>query len=384
MRTKGTISFIVLILLVLSFAAVPLFAGGKQEKADTQEEQQSSQEGTEEGASPQSSETQDAETQESEGEGTPIPSGSVSTSGDVAAVVNGEEIPMSRLEQQVRNYQQQMMQQGQQPQGMQLSQLRRQALESIINTEVLYQVARNEGFEATEEQIESEIDSMKQRFGGEQQFQGVLQQQGMSEASLRENISRYYTIQKFIEERFGSEVSISDEEAQNFYNENTDSFKQQEQVRASHILIEVKEDASEEQQEQARATLQEVQQKLEEGAEFSELAREYSEGPSAKNGGDLGYFGRGQMVKSFEEKAFAMQPGEVSDVVETRFGYHLIKVTDKKEEKVVPYEEVKEKIVNYLREQSIGEKITDFLEEKKPEMEIERTALQSEQGSEQQ
>jgi peptidyl-prolyl cis-trans isomerase C len=375
MRRNKFFSFLVFALFLISIAVLPLWAGGKQEKQEKQ--QADEQESKQESSQQEPSEEESSDGQESEA--TPIPSGTVDTAAEVAAVVNGVEIPMSRLEQQVRNYQQQMMQRGQQVQGMQLEQLRRQALESIINTEVLYQIASEKGYEASEKQVNSEMDSMKQRFGGDQQFQGALQQQGMSEDSLRENIARYYTIQQFIDEQFAPEVTVRDEEAKTFYEENTQAFKQEEQVRASHILIEVQEDASDEKKQQARDTLEEVQQKLDDGAEFSEMARQYSEGPSAKNGGDLGYFGRNQMVKAFEEKAFSMDPGEVSGIVESRFGYHLIKVTDRKEEQTAPYEEVKDRIISYLEEQRMGENINAYLEEQKNDMDIERTALQGAQ-----
>ncbi len=367
MRKNRIFSCIVTVLFLFSFAALPVWAGGKQEK----EEQTSSE------VEQQSSSAE--QEQEQGNEATPIEGGKVSTDGEVAAVVNGEKISMSRLEQQVQNYQQQMMQQGQQVQGMDRGELRRQALESIINTEVLYQVAVEEGYNAPEDKVNSEIDSIKERFGGEQELQTMLKQQGMSEEELRNNIARYYTIQNYIDDRFAPEVSVKDEEAKAFYDENTASFKQEEQVRASHILIEAKEDASEQKKQEAEETLVEVQQKLDEGAEFSEMARQYSEGPSSEKGGDLGFITRGQMVKSFEEKAFAMEKGAVSDIVETRFGYHLIKVTDKKEEKTVPYEDVKERIVQYLEEQKMSQNIDAFLKEKKQEMDIERTALQNSQ-----
>lgn len=364
MRKQGTLHFIMMALVLVFFTALPLFAGGKQEKEEPAQEESTEQQ--------QPAEEESAQEQE----GTPIPSGSVSTEGEVAAVVGGTEIPMKLLQQQVQMYQQQMAQRGQQPQGIQLSDMKSQALESLINAEVLYQAATEQGYKADQEKIDSRIDSYKQQSGGDAQFQSRLKQQDMSEDLLRERIAQGFVIQQFIQEQFAPQVTISDEAAREYYDENPQTFQQDEQVRASHILIEVKEDASEEKKEEARTTLNEVQSKLDEGAEFSELAREYSEGPSAKNGGDLGYFGRNQMVKPFSDQAFSMDKGEVSGIVETRFGYHLIKVTDKKEAGSIPYEEVKDRILNYLKEKRMNDLISEFLEEKKQEMEIERTALQ--------
>ena len=108
------------------------------------------------------------------------------------------------------------------------------------------------------------------------------------------------------------------------------------------------------------------------GADFAETAKAQSEGPSKDQGGDLGYFGRGQMVKPFEDAAFALEPGKVSDVVETPFGYHLIRVSDKKPETVVSYDEVKERLANFLKNQKVQREMTQYVDELKASAKIER------------
>jgi peptidyl-prolyl cis-trans isomerase C len=118
--------------------------------------------------------------------------------------------------------------------------------------------------------------------------------------------------------------------------------------------------------------IKEIQNKLKKGEEFGTLATEYSQGPSSARGGDLGYFGRGQMVKPFEESAFSLEPGEVSNVVETRFGYHLIKLTDKKPERTIPFSDVKESIEQYLGDGRIFEQVKVLVEKLRKEAEIER------------
>ena len=127
---------------------------------------------------------------------------------------------------------------------------------------------------------------------------------------------------------FKSEVNITDQEVEDYYEENTEAFKQEKQIRARHILFKLDPNAPEEEVEKVRKKAFVVLEKARAGKNFADLAKKYSEGPSAQKGGDLGYFGKGRMVKPFEEAAFKMKKGEISDLVRTRFGYHIIKVED--------------------------------------------------------
>jgi len=134
----------------------------------------------------------------------------------------------------------------------------------------------------------------------------------------------------------------------------------------------VESNADEDKKGEARQKIVVVQEKLKKGEDFAVLAKEYSEGPSNTRGGDLGYFRRGQMVKPFEDAAFTMQPNEVSDVIETRFGYHLIKVYDKKPEQVLAYADVKEKLNQRLKQQKVEKEATQYVDQLKKDAKIEK------------
>jgi parvulin-like peptidyl-prolyl isomerase len=163
---------------------------------------------------------------------------------------------------------------------------------------------------------------------------------------LKDDIKRQLMINSVLEET-RKQVSISDEELLEYYNENKESFLEPEQVHARHILVETEEEAN-------NLLLQ-----LKEGlTDFAELAKEKSVGPSAPSGGDLGFFSRGQMVKEFEDAAFSLEPGKISGVVQTQFGYHIIKCEEKKEEYSPTFEEAKERISNILGSQRENEAIT--------------------------
>jgi peptidyl-prolyl cis-trans isomerase D len=144
---------------------------------------------------------------------------------------------------------------------------------------------------------------------------------------------------------FNSQVKISEGQIKDYYEEYLDTFKEKKQVRARHILFKVPENASKEEEEKVKQKALEVLKKAKAGQNFAELAKKYSEGPTAKDGGDLGYFSENQMVKPFEEAAFKLKKGEVSDLVRTSFGYHIIKVEDIKEARTKSLEEVKGQIM---------------------------------------
>ena len=149
-------------------------------------------------------------------------------------------------------------------------------------------------------------------------------------------------------------------------------FKQPEQIKASHILIKVDAKADEAQKAEARKKIEEVQQKLKDGGDFAALAKEYSEGPSSAKGGDLGYFRRGQMVKPFEDAALALKPNEVSDIVETRFGYHLIIVYDTKPEQTLAYADVKDKISQRMKQEKIEKEAVQYVDKLKKDAKLEK------------
>ncbi|WP_223254486.1 peptidylprolyl isomerase [Bacillus sp. HNG] len=155
---------------------------------------------------------------------------------------------------------------------------------------------------------------------------------------------------------------MTDDEVKTYFEENKDSFAQPEQVQASHILVD------------DEGTANEVATKLADGADFAELAKEYSKDTAnAGAGGELGYFGKGEMVADFENAAFSLGIDEISDPVKTEYGYHIIKVTDKKEAKEATFEENKDSIYKVLFDQKISEEYSAWLTEKTEEYKIERS-----------
>ncbi len=157
-------------------------------------------------------------------------------------------------------------------------------------------------------------------------------------------------------------IQVSEDDMKQYYKANREQFKKPEEVRARHILIKVKKDASPEEKKAARKKAEEILEKIKKGEDFASLAEKYSDDPgSAKKGGDLGYFPRGRMVKPFEDAAFSLKAGEVSDIVETKFGYHIIKVEEKKPAGYQPFEAVKDRIRKELIKKVQSEKVKEYV-----------------------
>jgi peptidyl-prolyl cis-trans isomerase D len=166
---------------------------------------------------------------------------------------------------------------------------------------------------------------------------------------IPEKVNLQYMV--FRPKDFRDKVDISQEEIETYYETNIDDFFVQKEVKARHILIGVSPDANPEKIEEARKRAEEVLAKAKKGEDFASLAEKYSEGPTAKKGGDLGYFPRGRMVREFEDAAFSSGPGEISPLVRTRFGFHIIKVEDVREERTRGLDEVRKSIESTLRDQ---------------------------------
>jgi peptidyl-prolyl cis-trans isomerase C len=176
---------------------------------------------------------------------------------------------------------------------------------------------------------------------------------------------------ELIREEVISKINVTDSQAREYYEKNLAQFKTPEEVRARHILIKVDPSASVEDKKKAKERADGLLRKIRTGEDFSRLATEFSDDPGSKaRGGDLGFFGKGKMVKPFDEAAFKLKPGEVSEVVETPFGYHLIKVEEKKEEKVPPFESIRDKVKEKATEELKGEKIKEFLKQVMKEADI--------------
>jgi len=291
---------------------------------------------------------------------------------DKVAVVNGSVITRADFDREMRSALGRLSSTGEPIAHSQLSQLKKEVFKKMITRELLYQESQNKGIKVNEAAINEQLVMLKKRFPGEAEFKKMLSQMNLSEVDVKSQFERGMAIQEFIDKQFVQKVTVSDKEVRAYYDSNPVFFKQAEQVRVSHILVSVDPKKDPSQKAESRKKIEDIQQKLRKGEDFSALAKEYSQCPSGSEGGDLGYFQRGQMVKPFEQAAFALGPGEISDIVETKFGYHLIRLADKQPESVVPYEDIKDRIGQYLKQEKAEKEVVSYVQNLEEKAKVER------------
>jgi len=245
------------------------------------------------------------------------------------------------------------------------------ALQQLVSAELLYQAGQKLEVKDLDKQVEAKYSQGRSRFSKEEDYLKALKELELDDQAVRDYTRRDLIISNFIEQTIMPKVKVSEEESKKFYNDNPDKFSRPEAVKASHILIGVDQKATADEKKAAREKVEKLLKELKGGADFAALAKANSTCPSSQQGGDLGFFGKGQMVPAFEQAAYALKPGEISDVVETQFGYHIIKLTEKKAADKVDFKEAQPRIDEYLKNQKISAAVNDFLTEAKKTAKIE-------------
>lgn len=231
-------------------------------------------------------------------------------------------------------------------------------VENMITQELIDQAAKEAKVTVTDEDINKEITDLQTQFGSEEALNQALAQYGMTMDSLKEDAAVQVKIRKILE----PQVTVTDEQVQQYYDENKASFATPEQIRASHILVGTKEEA------------EDILKQLNDGADFATLAKEKSTDTQTKdNGGDLDFFAKGSMEAAFEDAAFALDVNAISGVVETSYGFHIIKKTDHKDAATPTFEEKKEEIREQLVTQQVSELSTTWMEDLRTKAKITNT-----------
>jgi peptidyl-prolyl cis-trans isomerase C len=266
---------------------------------------------------------------------------------EVVAKVNGQDIPRSELQEffnatlQAAGAKVEDLTPQQQVDGY------NELLQNLITDKLVSDAASGE--KVSDADVDAEIAKIKKQFPDEKTFDEQLTLAGQTQDKLRKNISKMLAQQRWMQSQ-AKAPDITEADAKKFYESNPKEFQQPETVKASHILFMVDEGASEEVVNSKKAAAEKAAGRAAKGEDFTALAKELSEEPgAAETGGDLGFFPKDRMVPEFADAAFSQKVGEVGQPVKTQFGWHVIKVTDKRDAGEVPFAEVKDQIAAYLK-----------------------------------
>jgi peptidyl-prolyl cis-trans isomerase C len=300
-----------------------------------------------------------------------VPSDAGSPETSIAARVNGTVILQSDLERAVENVLIRNGMDASQTAAF-MNQFGPRLLDQLIQGKLLYQEAMKNGYEADPAKVDEVLSELSARIGSPEEFKSQMEEKGFTEETLKDNIREQLTIQRYVEEIIVPKAVVPEEAVRAAYDQNPQKFERSEEIRASHILIKAEESDPQGKKDEALEKAGDIASLArQEGSDFAALAREHSEGPSASAGGDLGFFAKGRMVKPFEDKAFSMKVGEISDPVLTRFGYHVIQITDRREGGKISFEEAREKLAADLKNRMVGELVNRRIDELKQTAQIE-------------
>lgn len=286
-----------------------------------------------------------------------------------AAIVNGVKITSLDLKRALKVLMQ--GQRGAKPNDEKLKEMEKQALNQLISAEILYQAGQKIEIKDIDKQVEEKLKTGRAKFKSESDFTKAIKELEMGETDLKEYTRKDMVISNFVEKTIIPKILVTENDARTFYEQNPDKFIRPESFRASHILIGTDGKVNDSDKKLAYDKAAKLRKELASGADFAALAKDNSTCPSKVQGGDLGYFVKGQMVPAFEKAAFDLKPGEISDVVETQFGYHIIKLMEKKAASKVDFKEAKPRIEDFLKNQKIGAAVGQFLEESRKTANIE-------------
>jgi peptidyl-prolyl cis-trans isomerase C len=288
---------------------------------------------------------------------------------DVLARVNGEPVAKADFDRLIQNMERNA---GQSVPAERRDEIFRQALDQLVTYAVLAQETRARNITVSDAEVDARLQTMKAQFRGDDEaFRKAIAERGITEQKMKDDARTGMVIQKMMEAEVASQPPPTDAQAREFYDKNPDKFTEPEAVRASHILIKADQTADAATKKKARAKAEAVLKKAKAGADFAQLARDNSADGSAQQGGDLGFFPRGQMVPAFEQAAFALEDGQISGIVETQFGFHIIKTVQHKASAAVPFDMVSGRIKEFLTEQHKQEKADAFIASLKKKARIE-------------
>lgn len=292
----------------------------------------------------------------------------------VVARCNGVDIKKDELVRQAEQMRMRVMQssQGRQTPPLDAS-FYKQILDGLVAQTLILQEATKQGIKVTDQEVKPQLDQIRKQFPDAATFEKALASQGMTEKALQANLRQEAIIQKYVTTKVLSSITVDDQSARKFYDENKAQMQRPERVHLRHILVRTEPNAAAGDKQKAKAKAEDLLKRVQGGEDFGKLAAENSDDPGSKaQGGDLSWVTRGQMVPPFDQAGFALaKPNALSPVVETQFGYHVIQLLERQAASTVPFEEARERITQMLKQKQAGEKLQAHVEQLKKQGKVE-------------
>lgn len=244
-----------------------------------------------------------------------------------------------------------------------LTGIQKEIAQQLVMKELLLKKAGSVDKKKIDKEVDEQIQSIAKGMGGEKEMESKLKEQGLDLSSLKKDMEEQFIIRQYIEKTIPLPADPTQDQIKAFYDANLDRFNRPEVVRASHILIRTPEGADEKVKAEKKKEAEAALARVKKGEDFAAVSTDVSDDPgSAAQGGDLGFFGKGQMVPEFDKVAFSTKTGDMSNVFETPYGYHFLKVTDKKSAGTVSLEEATPQIKDFLINSERAKELQKFLE----------------------
>jgi peptidyl-prolyl cis-trans isomerase SurA len=240
-----------------------------------------------------------------------------------------------------------------------LEEAKQKVVEQLVEERLILSQAKKLNIEVDEQDIDKKVAETQNRFGSKEEFEKALAAQRLSLKDLRSRYREQLMSRGLVDEKVGSKITITPVEASNYYNAHKEEFVLPEEIKLDNILVSP---AGSLGPQKAAELAKEIARRLKEGGDFAGLAKVYSEGPGASDGGSMGYVKRGELMPEIEKVVFNMKEGEVSDMIQTHLGYHFFKVEEKMASRARPYTEAQAEVEEAVFREKIKDKLKGWIE----------------------
>ncbi len=290
----------------------------------------------------------------------------------IAAIVNQEIITLSEVEGRARPFLEQILTEDRAERRSKTQEVIRKVLEVLIEEKLIDQEAKKAGIKVTSKEVDSVIEDIKRQHQASQEdLEKALARDGLTFETYRKEIEKQLLRTKIVSWAVKVEPPKGEKELREFYQRNIDRYRTEEMFRPGHILFYIPKDASSEEVGRIRKKCEEVLERIKKGEDFGQMALLYSDDGSAKDRGDMGFFKRGELLPLLEREILKLEVGEVSRIIRTEMGFHLIKLMDRKGGEPIPFEEVKEKVKTDYLNQEMEKALKQYLKSLKEKSIIE-------------